>query len=354
MTRSRNLNLALTLLCALALLLAAADALAGADCCDKAAAAKSVAVAAPADDSQAPDAAAPADAKFKQDRAAILAMAGEYRVDFQFQETVAVEPGYELKDPYHSGATEFVEVIEDTGDTISLQHVLVLHPEDGGEAHVVKHWRQDWRYEDTQLTEFRGNRTWKVVELAPEQVEGKWTQAVFQVDDSPRYEGIGEWTHTGGRSAWESAETWRPLPRREYTKRDDYQVLVARNRHTITPQGWVHEQDNYKLVLDQQGGPKKVLAHESGLNVYDRVDDVDFAAGRMYWDATDAYWQDVRAVWADLLDEPGEVSLRAKVDGKRMHQVMFALAEDVKEAGSYDPEAMRPVIRQRIESFVAE
>jgi len=353
MTRSRNLNLALTLLCALALLLAAADALAGADCCDKAAAAKSVAVAAAAD-TQAPDAAAPADAKFKQDRAAILAMAGEYRVDFQFQETVAVEPGYELKDPYHSGATEFVEVIEDTGDHISLQHVLVLHPEDGGEAHVVKHWRQDWRYQDTQLTEFRGNRTWKVVELAPEQVEGKWTQAVFQVDDSPRYEGIGEWTHTGGRSAWESAETWRPLPRREYTKRDDYQVLVARNRHTITPQGWVHEQDNYKLVLDQQGGPKKVLAHESGLNVYDRVDDVDFAAGRMYWDATDAYWQDVRAVWADLLDEPGEVSLRAKVDGKRMHQVMFALAEDVKASGDYDPEAMRPVIRQRIESFVAE
>ena len=42
------------------------------------------------------------------DRAAILAMAGEFRVTFQFQETVAVAPGYELHEPYRSGATEFV------------------------------------------------------------------------------------------------------------------------------------------------------------------------------------------------------------------------------------------------------
>ena len=189
------------------------------------------------------------------DREAILAMTGEYKVKFQFQETGAIEPGYELKEPYTSGATEFVEVVEDTGVYIALQHILVMHPqnEDGtldqdAEPVVVKHWRQDWTYEDTTLIAFRGNNTWERVELDPAEVEGTWSQAVYQVDDSPRYESFGTWQHVGDRSAWQSAETWRPLPRREFSKRSDYQVLLASNRHTITPNGRVHDQDNSKLV----------------------------------------------------------------------------------------------------------
>ena len=75
-------------------------------------------------------------AEIEQDRKAILAMAGDYKVTFQFQETVGIKPGYELKEPYHSEATEFIEVIEDRGDFISLQHVLVLHDEETGEARV--------------------------------------------------------------------------------------------------------------------------------------------------------------------------------------------------------------------------
>lgn len=293
------------------------------------------------------------DAKFEQDRAAILAMAGEYRVTFQFQETVAVEPGYELHEPYHAEAAELVEVLEDTGDFISLQHILMVPAdEEGGEPQVVKHWRQDWTHEDTELNVFRGNRTWEHISLSPAEVEGAWTQAVYQVDDSPRYESVGRWTHVGGRSAWESGETWRPLPRRDYTKRNDYHVLVARNRHTITPNGWVHEQDNYKLILDDAGNPGKVLVHESGLNVYDKVDDVDFAAGRQYWDATSAYWQDVRVVWADILDAPGRVTLAAEVDDQRLHQVLFAMADDVREQGGYDSAAMRDAIRRRISEFL--
>ncbi|CAN0592160.1 unnamed protein product, partial [Laminaria digitata] len=130
------------------------------------------------------------------DRQAILKMAGEYQVTFQFQETVAVQPGYELREPYQSQATEFIEVLEDRGDFISLQHVLVLQGEDA-EPRVVKHWRQDWQYEDTDLLAFQGNRTWNHVAIAPEHARGTWSQAVYQVDDSPRYESFGKWSHTG-------------------------------------------------------------------------------------------------------------------------------------------------------------
>lgn len=287
------------------------------------------------------------------DRQAILAMAGEFEVKFQFQETVGLVAGYELKDPYYSEATEFVEVIEDRGDFISLQHILVLKAEEEGqEDRVVKHWRQDWTYQDTHILEFRGNLTWEMVHVAPETVKGTWSQAVYQVDDSPRYESFGKWVHTGDRSAWESGETWRPLPRREFSKRSDYQVLLASNRHTITPRGWVHEQDNGKLVLDDAGQPQTVIAHESGLNVYDRTDAVDFTAGRVYWEETAAYWQDVRAIWANTFAADGAVALAKEVDGKKLFVELFTLASDVRESGHSD--ATRQGAKDVVSTFLVE
>lgn len=273
---------------------------------------------------------------FERDRAAILAMAGEYKVTFQFQETVPIQAGYEPREPHRSGATEFVEVVEDTGEVIRLQHILVLADDDGGESRVVKHWRQDWTYEDTRVNRFLGNRRWEHVSLDEADVRGLWSQAVYQVDDSPRYESVGAWTHEGGRSAWTSEPTWRPLPRREHTKRSDYDVMVAVNRHTLTPGGWVHEQDNHKLVLNERGEAESVLVHESGLNVYDRVDGLDFSAGRAYWEDTQAYWQDVRGMWQDVLNQEGTATVAAEVNDKPVWSKLFGIAGDIRAGGAYE------------------
>ena len=70
------------------------------------------------------------DSTFEQDRQAILAMAGDYQVHFDFTETVPLHEGYKLKDKKLSGGYEVVRVIEDTGDFISLQHILVVGPQD--------------------------------------------------------------------------------------------------------------------------------------------------------------------------------------------------------------------------------
>ena len=45
---------------------------------------------------------------------------------------------------------------------------------------------------------------------------------------------FGRWEHFGNVSTWLSSTTWRPLPRREFSVRKDYDVLVGTNRHTIT------------------------------------------------------------------------------------------------------------------------
>lgn len=293
--------------------------------------------------------------RLERDRRAILAMAGEYRTTFDFIETVGFTPGFEPSRPYQSWATELVFPVEDRGDFISLQHVIVMrYVDDDGEVRgpfVQKHWRQDWQYEDSAVNVYEGRGRFRRVELPDEEVRGTWSQTVYQVDDSPRYAAIGEWTHTASYSSWTSGETWRPLPRRESTVRDDYDVLIGTNRHTITPTGWVHDEDNLKAVLDMQGRPAKVLAREVGLNRYERIVGFDFSAAELYWERTAALWSDVRAAWAELLEHDALV-LEDEVDGHELFVPMFERAAALEAGEPYDREGSRRFVRETLERFV--
>ena len=154
----------------------------------------------------------------ERDRRAILAMAGPYRASFDFIETVGFTEGYSPLAPYQSWGTEFVYVVADEPDFISLQHIMVLRVDVTGETAtepmVMKHWRQDWRYEQRNLHVFRGHNTWMFSKNSRSQSRGRWVQSVYQVDDSPRYMAAGRWEHLRNFSSWVSDETWRPLPRR--------------------------------------------------------------------------------------------------------------------------------------------
>ncbi|MFI4861793.1 MAG: DUF6607 family protein [Phycisphaerales bacterium JB063] len=263
-------------------------------------------------------------ADFERDRAAILGMTGEYKVSFDFAETLAIREGYELADPYHSEANELVLLVEDTGEFISLQHLLVVTH--GGESHVIKHWRQDWAYESSDGYSFQGDNVWEPIGYDTATAKGTWVQSVYQVDDSPRYWGRGTWIHRDGVSTWSSTLTNRPLPRREFSKRSDYQILSAINTHVVTPDGWMHYQSNYKLDLESEDSP--VIALESGVNTYERVSDVDFAAAHEYWDNTAVYWAQVRAVWDDIFTQQETVALRSAVRGDPMYNHLFDLADE--------------------------
>ena len=168
--------------------------------------------------------------KFEKDRRAILAMLGEYRVYFDFMETMGFTEGYSPSRPYQSWATEFVTLVEDKRDFISLQHILVIftEKEDGSlsEPMVVKHWRQDWKYQDRNLNEYKGFNKWAKKRYSSFAVRGAWSQSVYQVDDSPRYQSYGIWDHQENLSSWKSKDTWRPLPRREFSIREDYDLSL--------------------------------------------------------------------------------------------------------------------------------
>ena len=265
------------------------------------------------------------DAAFEADRQAILAMAGNYHVKFDFLETVPFVAGYELKDRFLSGGHEVVRVIEDRGDFISLQHILVV----GGEQKFpVKHWRQDWVYEPAAVLTFIGGNAWEMRAVDKADRKGAWAQVVYQVDDSPRYGAVGKWDHSHGISQWTPPHEWRPLPRRDMTKRDDYHAVDALNRHAITPTGWVHEQDNAKLILS---GESQVLVREIGVNTYTHSDAFDIAVADDYWAATKGYWAAVRAEWTALEDAGMPFGLTLKGESTDLYTPLLALATAIKD-----------------------
>ncbi len=280
------------------------------------------------------------------DRAAILAMQGEYTVSFRFQETVPLSAGYVAREADTSGAREVVLLIEDSPTKIVLQHLLVSPT-----GHVTKHWRQDWIYQAPSRFEFVADQTWRVRALAPEETAGRWTQCVFEVSDAPRYCGTGSWNHRYGNATWTSDRTWRPLPRREHTVRDDYNAMNVENRHTITPFGWTHEQDNTKVLRE---GERTVgtLTREFGFNDYRRTTETDFGPAYRYWQATAPFWAQVRERWQAALDTGGLV-LDTKIDGMPVIVALFNLASRVEKGETVKPEAIDGVFARHIEALPA-
>ena len=292
---------------------------------------------------------------FERDRRAILAMAGPYRVSFDFLEVVRFDPSLKPDAPYQSWGTEYVFVSEDRGDFIALQHVLVMRMqlEDGttSEPMVMRHWRQEWRYEPDSLLAYEGANTWARRPLSEAQRRGAWVQSVFQVDDSPRYAARGRWQHDDGASTWISDETWRPLPRREFSVRKDYQVLVGTNRHTITPTGWVQEENNLKLALDENGKPREQLPYigrEYGVARYERIKDYDFTAGETYLERTEPFWAEVRAAWREIERRERRFTLRAPVDQGQLFMAFFEYAQQLADGEAFDRPAARAFIERTL------
>ncbi len=303
----------------------------------------------------------PGISKYERDRRAILSMEGTYRVTFDFVETVPLRSSYNLDRPYQSWATEHIKVIEDNGNFISLQHILVMYfVDENGDIHgpaVSKHWRQDWTYGDDEILEYRGNNTWQRVKVPENERKGKWSQAVYQVDDTPRYEALGEWDYEGNYASWTSQDTWRPLPRREFSVRDDYNVLSGINRVVITPTGWVHEQDNLKLVVDEKGKPlvnDPYLAKETGLNRYERLSGFDDSSAVQYWDRTAPFWQDVRASWDKVIAENPTLKLKGSYDNKKLYEYLFEYADGIADGEEYDSKSGSQFTTETINHYVIE
>ena len=257
-------------------------------------------------------------AQNKKDNEAIKKMCGCFEIDFNFAETFqfSKDSNYLKSKNYNAKAIEYAKLIKDEKGHISIQHLLVM------DNYVIKHWRQDWIYENRNLLKFDANNSWKHILKSKKDVKGQWTQKVFQVDDSPRYEGTSSWVHVDGKSFWENS-SYAPLPRREYTKRNDYNILIRGNRHEIVDEGWIHNQDNYKVVKDSESNFEEIIAAEKGFNTYTKLDESKCRIAINWWNDNNAKWSLVRNKWNSIYSKNEDISLNRTVKDKPLFSYLF-------------------------------
>lgn len=265
---------------------------------------------------------------FEADRADILAMAGDFKVRFDMQEATAWRAGYAPLERKISGGHESVRVIEDSGRKIVLQHLLVVEMD--GESHVIKHWRQDWEYEPEKVLVYSDTNEWSWQPLDEPTRSGRWSQTVYQVDDSPRYGSYGEFETQGGVRRWRSNWTWRPLARRDAIRDTPYDRYYAINRHQPAPDGWIHWQDNMKM--GETNGELQPVVQEYVLNTYTRFSDYDTQAADAYWAATKAYWAAIRARWDDVAASKGGIAIQEEAQtGTVISGRLLEIADEIMD-----------------------
>lgn len=282
--------------------------------------------------------------KIQQEKSIIKEMCGCYKVDFQYAETFSEVEGYEYRDRYEAHGLEWIFVDEESSDKVVMQHLLIVN-----DTMIIKHWREDWMYQNTSLLEYQRKLEWSKRTITEQEAAGTWTQKVYQVDDSPRYQGNATWVTVDGKKYWES-QTAAPLPRREYTKRSDYNVMLRNNKHKITATGHLHELDNDKVVRTQ--GRDSVLVGEKGLNTYTKVGDSKCEAARNWWKANRAFWVDVRSVWDEVIAQNNYINLKSKVDNQPLWQQIFALGDKWMSAETYDSKAAKAEIHKTIHLYL--
>lgn len=248
-------------------------------------------------------------------------MCGCHEVTYNFAETFnySKDSLYKPSENKISKGLEWAGLISDQDDKISIQHILqVGNP---AEPMVVKHWRQDWLFENRIFYMYNTDNRWNYKKKKKKEVKGQWTQKVYQVDDSPRYEGSGSWVHVDGKSYWENT-TSAPLPRREYTKRSDYNLTMRGNRQEITDYGWVHDQDNDKIIR-KTGKVDVLIAKEKGFNTYLKVDDSRCEIASKWWKDYIDKWATVRSKWDEVYERNNDLRLETKVNNKLLYEYLF-------------------------------
>lgn len=259
--------------------------------------------------------------KFK-DISAIKKLCGCYEIEFNFAETFnySEDSSYTPSPNKIASALEWVDLTYYDQNSFKLQHILQMGNDSN--AYIIKHWREDWDFQNKKILTYIVDNKWQNQVLNFEETRGKWTQKVFQVDDSPRYEGIGTWVHVDGKSYWES-NVDAPLPRRERTIRDDYNVLKRNNRIEITNYGWVHKQDNLKIIRHEEFDDK-ILAKEYGYNPYRKVDDSRCKHAQSWWKNNNTKWEIVRSIWDEVIEKNEFIKLKKKVDDKMLWEYLFS------------------------------
>jgi hypothetical protein len=257
-----------------------------------------------------------------KDVKSIERMAGCYEVTYVSKETRSFSPTYNIrsKDNKEVGL-EWIGIDRSNAHEVHLQHILVMNDM------VQKHWRQEWTKNPKRQVAYLGNQTWEntTVAMPANHKRPLWSQSVLQVDDAPRYACAAEWIHAKNYSSWNCIDTYSPLPRREFSQRKDYNLLLRSNHHQVSKKQWFHFQENEKFnVVDNV---YTWIAHETGTNTYKKVASSKCSAAKDWWKNHKHNWNIIQDMWKHIFDHHTKITFHEKINGKTLWMELFAIEE---------------------------
>ena len=260
--------------------------------------------------------------KKQKDIKAIKSMCGCYEVTFKFAETFnySNDSTYIPSKNKIAYALEWIDLTYQDKNNLIIQHILQMGNDSN--AYIMKHWRQDWNYQNRKFLIYDHKNKWNKLVTKYNSTKGQWTQKVYQVDDSPRYEGSGTWVYIDKKTFWENTVD-APLPRRERTIRSDYNVLNRGNRIEITDSGWQHKQNNHKILRTDTANDV-LIASEYGINNYVKVNNERCEYAKIWWNKNSKKWKIVRNEWEFVFEQNDTISLKTNYNDKPLWGYLFS------------------------------
>ncbi len=91
-------------------------------------------------------------------------LCGCYEVSFKYAETFSPDKDYKFHDRESiTNVTELAIPIVNTANKVVIQHLLVID-----DTTIVKHWREDWTFENPVVWIFKGDGVWEKQPFPPQ------------------------------------------------------------------------------------------------------------------------------------------------------------------------------------------
>ena len=104
--------------------------------------------------------------------------------------------------------------------------------------------------------------------------------------------------------------------------RDSYNLMKRLNRIEITDNGWIHKQNNSKVLKTEF--ESMIIANEIGFSPYKKVNDKRCNPAREWWNTKQSKWNSVREEWEKIYVLQKDISVKKKVDGMFLYEhLMF-------------------------------
>mgnify|MGYP006890132844 CR=1 FL=1 len=107
--------------------------------------------------------------------------------------------------------------------------------------------------------------------------------------------------------------------------------------------------DNEKII--RENGIDKLLCSEKGIEKFTKGK-YDATPAQKWWEAQQIYWADVRKAWDAAYAKNKDLKLQTKIDGKQLHDHLFALGNKCCKDKNYVGGSASSEISKTINNYI--